>query len=328
MQIAEIQKIGAPVGNGLGPSGMVARFGVSCAALYSLSILIPDECYGPLNRLTAQLAGMLLGFFNAHGGVLGTTLSLNGFRALIITECSGLYLFVLFVCFVACAPVPLRAKCSGLLVGIPFLNAANVIRIALVTVIGAWQPGLFEFAHVYLMQLVMIMLVCVTCLVWHRWATASHTKDGPFDFLVRLVALASILFVLWLPVHRQYVAFLDRQVIYLFSLIHRTLLIPPRPEIYHHTLSLVLFFALVCASRGVAWQRKVLGLAGGMLLLALVHMLLRVTQVLVTAAHLEWVNPIHLTFHLLNQYLLPVLLWLAVVRQKEAPCGPAPGAAR
>lgn len=319
MHVARIKTLELPEGEGSATSGTIVRFGLFCATLYLLAIGLPDSCFGPLNRVTAQMAGLLLGLFSLQVAVQGTTLTLNGFSTVIITECSGIYLALLFVSFVLSFPSSLKSKCLGLLVGIPFLTAANLVRIALVTAVGGWQPLLFPYVHVYLAQVAMVMLVCLGSLAWQRWAVSAETCDTPSQFLVRFFVVASILFVLWLPVHRSYIALLDRLVIYLFSLIDFVLFIPERPEIYHHTLSLVVFAALVAATRGIGGGRRARGLTVGLLLLVLVHLLYRVTHVLVTALQIPKALPVMVSIHYVNQYLLPVLFWVVLVRQKTVP---------
>jgi len=309
-------------------SRTLVRFTLACATLYLVAIMLPETCFGPINRLTVRLAWMLLDFFQVPSHVVGTTISLGAFRSIIVTECSGIYLCLLFVSFLVSVPAPLKVRFIGVLVGIPFLNLANAVRIATVTAIGAWQPRLFEYAHVYLMQIMMVMLVCVACLAWIRWGATVSARDTPLVFLIRFVALSTVLFLLWLPVHRYYVAFLDRLVIFLFSQIDFVLFIPLLPEIYHHTLSLVVFAALALASRGIGARAKVRGLAVGISLLALVHLLFRVTQVLWSAMGLESVFWLHLAIHVTNQYLLPVLLWMVLLRQQKRIFGrPCPEAA-
>lgn len=295
------------------------KFGIVVAILFAMIIWAPDHFYEPLNHSTALMTGFLLNQAGAAPIVQGATVTMKDFKAVIITECSGIYLAALFAAFVIVYPASFKARLTGILLGISFLNAANIVRLAGVIAIGAWRPSLFEYAHVYLAQVMMVMLVCSTCLAWCRWAAAVRNCDMPIDFLVRFVAVASILFILWLPIHREYVALLDRLVICIFSLINFLLIIPPRPEIYHHTLSLVVFASLVLASRGIGIRRKAYGLATGILLMVLVHILFRVTHVLLTAFKMESVLPIHRTIHVVNQYLLPVFLWLAVVRQRTAP---------
>jgi exosortase H (IPTLxxWG-CTERM-specific) len=303
------------------------RFGAAAVFFYAVIIMLPDHVFKPFNHATALVTGCVLSTAGASPIVQGATVILKEFKAEIITECTGIYLAVLFSAFVITCPATLRARVAGMALGIPFLMVANIFRLAGVIAIGAWRPGLFDYAHVYLAQVMMVMLVCAACIAWSRWTSAVPAVDTPFDFLVRFVAVASILFVLWLPIHRGYVALLDRLVIGLFSLIDYKLFIPPRPEIYHHTLSLLVFASLVCASRGIGMRRKAWGLAAGLFGLVLVHILFRVTHVMLTAFHMVSILGIHLTIHVVNQYLLPVIFWLAVVRRKKAlPACPICGA--
>ena len=294
--------------------GMPLRFmGIGLLAIVVISSF-PNAVFLPLNRTTAYLSGSCLNLFGMDAKVDGTVISLNGFQVQIITECTALYCIVLFSAFLLAIPASFRARLAGLVIGAAYLVCANILRIVAVTAVGAVNPRLFQILHVYLGQVMMVVLVCTACLVWLRWTTAVRGNDQPLGFLIRFVGVASILFILWLPIHREYVALLDRLVMYLFSLAGFPLVITLRPEIYHHTLSLIVFVSLVCASRGIAFRRKAYGLAAGLLLLASVHVIFRVNQVLVFDWRMAWLLPPHLIIHVVNQYLLPVLLWLVVIR--------------
>ena len=311
-----------------GPLCDCLRFGAVALFLFVAIILVPNHAYAPLNHATALVTGCLLGTTGATPLVQGAMVTLGDFKAEIITECTGIYLVALFLAFVVTCPATSMARAVGMMLGIPFLFAANMLRLAGVIAIGARWPGLFDYAHVYLAQVMMVVLVCAACLAWSRWASKASTADTPFDFLARFAAMASCLFIAWLPIHHGYVALLDRMVIYLFSLIDYRLFIPLLPDIYHHTLSLLVFASLVCASRGIGMGRKALGLLAGLLGLMLVHVLFRVTHVLLTAFHMGSILGVHRTIHVVNQYLLPVIFWLAIIRQGRASsAGPARSAA-
>jgi exosortase H (IPTLxxWG-CTERM-specific) len=295
----------------------VWAFALLCALLFALCNLVPDQAFEPLNRLVARLAGLLLAFFGVHASVQGVELTVGGFRVAVITECSGLYLWILFLSFVACVPSSRYSRLVAGVAGSCFLGAANVARIALVSGVAARQPRLFPYLHVYLMQVVMVLLLAVCCLVWLRWSRPSRVAGAPLDFLLRFILCGTILFVLWLPVHRRYVEAIDRLVVGLFSLFDIVLVIPELPVIYHHTLSLVLFAALVISTSGTTALRKAGAIAGGALVLAGVHLLFRVSHVLLTAFGKDAILPLHVSIHLINQYLLPVLLWLGVLLRAD-----------
>lgn len=300
-----------------------AVFALVCALLYAITLRLSNELCEPINRMTAKLTELLLITCGTVPQLDGSTLSLNGFRVQVVTECSGLYLAVLFVAFLACWPSSPRAKVLGMLAGLPFLCAANVVRIAAVTAAGAIRPDLFPYLHVYLAQVMMVLLVCLCSFAWLHWSSGSLQHPALFSFSLRLLSAASLLFLCWLPLHHSYVCFLDHLVIRIFSLVEFVLFIPEAPAIYHHTFSLVVFASLICASTGASPRRRAFALAVGLPMLATVHLFFRVTHVLLTAWHLQSVLPVHLTLHVINQYLLPVFLWIWLVGGVGEPAGDA-----
>ena len=118
--------------------------------------------------------------FREHPETVGDMISLKGFQVQIITECTALYSIILFGAVIFSAPASLKSRMAGLLAGIPFLVAANTLRIALVTMIGAKYPALFEPVHVYLAQVVMIILVVGVSLVWLEWSYSRREWSRAF----------------------------------------------------------------------------------------------------------------------------------------------------
>jgi len=307
---------------GQGAAGSTVKFGLICAALFAVSIWLPEGCYEPLNRCTARLTGMVLAFFGAAPAVHGAHVSLPGCRVVIVTECTGLYMTLLFISFVAAHPATWKAKACGVVLGALFLNAVNIARIACVSAIGSWSPHLFEPVHVYLAQIMMVLLVCALCSIWR---SLLSTAADPLPFVFRTLLLVSILFLPWLAVNRLYVASLDRLVQAGHALLyHGYRLDTPRPfAIYNHTFAVPFFVSLVMASRGIARRRQLAGCAAGVAAIAGCHLLFRVTHVLWTAHHMEGIVALHQAVYLLGQYLLPLFLWLFIAYRPAQVSGAA-----
>ena len=148
---------------------------------------LPKTAFSPLNLATASLTGSCLNLFGRDAMVNGTVISLNGFQVRIITECTALYCIVLFSAFLLAISASFRARLTGLVIGAAFLGSANILRIVTVTAVGARNPRLFAVLHVYLGQVMMVVLVCAACLAWLRWTTAVQGCNPPLGFLVRFV---------------------------------------------------------------------------------------------------------------------------------------------
>ncbi|KAF0219903.1 MAG: hypothetical protein FD174_1627 [Geobacteraceae bacterium] len=312
-----MKNVGMAEGNALPSVGV--RFALLCLLLYAVAVVLPDSFYAPLNRATASLAAWCIGLFGGHADVAGEIISLNGFRVRIIDECTAVYSIVVFGAFVASTPASLRARLAGLSLGAALLCSANIVRIAAVTIVGAKIPWLFELFHIYLGQIVMLILVIATALIWLRWNAAAA---DPFPFVLRALVVASVLFLPWVAVNRVYVAAFDEVVKLLFHMIFPDYALnTPRPlTIYNHTLAVPLFFSLVMASRDIGARRRIGGVIAGVLILAGWHTLFRITHVIWTAYHVNEIEPFHKAVYLLGQYLLPFLLWfLLVVRSPRAP---------
>lgn len=285
------------------------RFGLLCTLLFSLGLLLPDRLLVPLNLATASLAAELLRFFGAAPVLQGAHLFLPACKVVIVTECTGLYPTLLFCSFVAAYPASLRTKASGMALGAAVLNAANIARIAAVLALGSRWPGIFEIAHVYLAQIMMVLLVFLACLLW---LNRESSGDDPASFALRTALLVSLLFLPWLALNRLYVALLDRLVQAGHALLWPGFLLnTPRPfAIYNHTFAVPFFVALVAATSGLDWRRRLIILSAGVLAIAAWHSSFRATHVLWTAHGMDAMLNVHQVVYLLGQYLLPVLLWL------------------
>ncbi len=297
--------------NGMSPINPVRFIGV-CVLSFVLIVWLPESFFAPLNQATAHLAGSCLALFGEHPETGGDLISLHGFRVWIVTECTALYSIILFGAFIFSAPASLKSRLVGLLAGIPFLVTVNTLRIALITMIGAKYPALFEAAHVYLAQVVMIILVIASSFLWLRMATRSEEMNTPF--LLRAFSLSSIIFLPWLILNETYVKALDYVTAGIFALAGYRLMIPYGNLVYFQTFNTVLFLALIFAERRLSPRRKAAWAAAGVTILAAGHLLFRVGNVFLTA--FSWQPALRMTISLsvIGEYLLPLLLWLAATR--------------
>lgn len=285
------------------------RFTLLCTLFMLLTVWL-EPFLSPLCRMTAdQVAALLtLSGFSLHQQ--GELITLSGFSVRIVTECTPLYPGLLYCSFVLAQPARWLRTLAGLVAGVALITIFNLLRIAAVTAAGpVVSTFVFDVLHVYLGQVVMLILVISTALLWLRW---SISGPSPLPFLLRVALLATLFFIPWLIVNRAYVALLDKLVAALFLLLTPgSQLLTPRPlAIYNHTFAVPLFLALVLAGRKEWSVNRFSATVGGVYIIAACHTLFRVTHVVWTALGVTAIIPLHQGLYLLGQFVLPFLLWL------------------
>lgn len=90
----------------------------------------------------------------------------DGFAVSIIDECTGIYEMLIFSAAVLAFPTSWKKKAVGLLLGNPAIYVFNVVRIAMLIVVGRYWPGAFDFMHLYFWQATMIAMIVSVWLLW------------------------------------------------------------------------------------------------------------------------------------------------------------------
>ena len=301
------------------PPGLLLTFVVCSLSLFAFSIWLPESAFDWLNENTAHLAARCLNAVGMHPVLYGRTLSQSGFTVSVITECSTLYMAILFFSFVAVYPAALRQKLIGLPLGVAVLNAGNILRIAALFVVGVSSPGVFEIVHVYLGQVLMVLFVLAVCLAWLNMGAEPAARNHKlFSFLIRFVAFTSIPFLLWLTLNREYVKLTDQVVTGLFSLFGYRFEMNYQHEIYYQTFNVITFTGLVFATKNQPLGRKLQMLVTGHTAIFVLHVLFRVCNVEIAYFHNGPAERIGTGITICGQYILPVALWLQMVRKTKA----------
>jgi exosortase H (IPTLxxWG-CTERM-specific) len=270
---------------------------------------LPESVLAPLNRATASLSGLFLSLFGRNAEVAGDIIRLDGFRVQIVTECTPIYCVILYGAFLFSVPASRKTRLTGLATGIAFLGSVNVARIAAVTAIGAKSRLLFEIIHVYLGQVVMLLLVVAASFVWYRWATRSVEMKALF--ILRTLALASVIFLPWLILNETYVKAQDTLTRGIFALAGYRLFIPYGRAIYFQTFNTVLLLGMVFADRSIPVRLKAVWAVSGVTILPAWQLLFRVGNVLLTAFSWQPALPLTISISVIGEYLLPLMLWFA-----------------
>jgi len=90
----------------------------------------------------------------------------NGFAVKIIDECTGIYEMLIFGAAVLAFPTTWAKRGVGIAMGCPLIYLFNIVRIAMLIVVGRYWPAAFDFMHLYFWQGTMIIWIVSIWLLW------------------------------------------------------------------------------------------------------------------------------------------------------------------
>lgn len=124
----------------------------------------------PWTGILASFSAGLVKFFDgsavAHGKVLQSMA--NGFAVSIEAGCNGVEATIVLLAAVLAFPAPWPRKLAGLAAGIIAVQGLNVVRIISLFYLGQWNFQVFEWAHLYLWQALIMLDVLIVWLLWVR----------------------------------------------------------------------------------------------------------------------------------------------------------------
>lgn len=146
-------------------------FGANMLAVVQQELVLP---------WTAQLARAcvaLLVWFDSSVAAQGKVVwnMATGFGISIEPGCNGIEACILLLAAIVAFPARWRDKATGFVAGALTVQVLNIVRVVSLFYLGQWHTGLFQFAHAYLWQILIMLDVLVFWLCWARWA---HGRSG------------------------------------------------------------------------------------------------------------------------------------------------------
>jgi exosortase H (IPTLxxWG-CTERM-specific) len=124
----------------------------------------------PWTNTLAALSADLVKVFDpdviASGNVLQS--ARNGFAVAIESGCNGIEASIVLVAAILAFPAPWRRKLIGLAVGILAVQGLNIVRVISLFYLGQWSVDVFDFAHQYVWQALIMLDVLIVWLLWVR----------------------------------------------------------------------------------------------------------------------------------------------------------------
>jgi exosortase H (IPTLxxWG-CTERM-specific) len=151
--------------------------------LFLLELTPPVQAYFvmPWTNMLATISTSIVTLFDANVVASGNVMrnSANGFAVAIEAGCNGVEAALVLVAAMVAFPAPWRYRVLGIAIGIAAVQLLNIVRVISLFYIGQWDFSVFEWAHQYVWQALIMLDVLIVWLVWVRRVPASAETAPP-----------------------------------------------------------------------------------------------------------------------------------------------------
>ena len=132
---------------------------------------VQNGLLGPWCELAAGLSARLMHLLGSNVVQSGAVLQdPQSHKAIMVSwGCSGADATFILISAILVYPASLRAKLLGLMTGFAAVQGLNLVRIITLYELNRYSEPLFNFAHAYLWQGLLMLDVLVFLLLWLRW---------------------------------------------------------------------------------------------------------------------------------------------------------------
>ncbi len=141
-----------------------------CSVVVLLDLLVwylgRKEYLAFLDIITSWVVANLIQFSGLQVIRDSNTIYLAHSEWVVTTECTAIFIMLIFTSFILVYPSSVKAKGLALLTGIPFIFGANILRLFMMAWIDKLRPQYTEYFHQYIWQVVFIVMVIFMWLLW------------------------------------------------------------------------------------------------------------------------------------------------------------------
>ena len=149
-------------------------FGVEMLSAVQAAVVEPWT--GWVAKASAAIVHLIDPTVIAHGKILQS--ARTGFGVSIEPGCNGIEAAVVLIAAIVAFPSSWKMKLWGIGLGFIAVQAVNLIRVVSLFFLGQWNMQVFEFAHLYMWQALIMLDVLVVWLLWMRYV-AKHDGVRP-----------------------------------------------------------------------------------------------------------------------------------------------------
>src|SRR5262245_1540307 len=145
-----------------------------CFSLYSVLAFVvlfglQDAVVEPFTRGIAWVTYKVAHAIGTPVRLDGVILAVPNFSVAIRNNCNAAYEIGLYAAATLAYPAPASRRATGILVGAAVLYVVNLVRVLSLLYMGYLLPGGFDFAHVYVWQVLFLVVVAAFWLGWIGW---------------------------------------------------------------------------------------------------------------------------------------------------------------
>lgn len=150
--------------------------------LFTLEMLTPVQ-NAVIQPFTASLASLSAALITpldadviAYGRVIAHTV--NNFAVSIEAGCNGVEAAIVLIAAVVAFPAPWKLRAMAILLGFLTIQVMNIARIISLFYLGQWDVELFNWTHLYLWPVLIMLDVLVVFLVYLRVLERHRARTG------------------------------------------------------------------------------------------------------------------------------------------------------
>lgn len=152
-------------------------------SLFGLNMLnwVQEHIVLPWTALLARICAGLVTWFDSTASASGKVLwnSASGFGVSIEAGCNGIEACIVLFAAIIAFPSSWRHKLVGFVVGFLAIQALNVVRVISLFYLGQWNMSVFNFAHEFLWQALIMLDVLIVWLLWVRAGSRERAANEP-----------------------------------------------------------------------------------------------------------------------------------------------------
>ena len=143
------------------------------ATLFAVEMLKPvqEAVIQPFTGILATISTAVILPFDdtviAQGRVLRD--ATTGFAVSIEAGCNGVEAAIVLIAGIVAFPASLKNKAIAILAGFLFVQALNIVRIISLFYLGQWNYTVFEWFHLYLWPVLIMLDVLIVFAIYLQW---------------------------------------------------------------------------------------------------------------------------------------------------------------
>jgi len=135
----------------------------------------------PWTNALAAISTWIVTLFDGNVVATGKVMrsGTNGFAVSIEAGCNGVEATLVLLAAMLAFPAPWKHKALGLVIGVVAVQLLNILRVISLFYLGQWNYDVFEWAHLYVWQALIMLDVLVVWLIWVRRVPRLDGPGGP-----------------------------------------------------------------------------------------------------------------------------------------------------